>query len=343
MQAPRSRTTLNDVALQAGVSIATASRVLSGSRDRVRPALAIRVEEAAAELDYRPNPHARALVQASSPTVAVIVHDLSDPYFSELVRGALRVAAADDRLVMICASFRDPDREVAYVREMRTQRMHAVLIAGGSSRGLEPGAPLGAELAAYRAEGGRVAVMVAGHGHPAAVPDHRQGGAAAARHLLDLGHRRLGVITGPEQLSSVAERLAGVEEQVRSAGHPDPVVVFADFTREGGAAAVESLMSEAPETTGVLALNDLMAAGAIRRLEQLGLTVPGDVSVVGFDDIPLAADFHPSLTTVRIPLEEIGAAAMRLALSLDPGSEYAPTEVFGTELVVRQSTGPPPH
>jgi LacI family transcriptional regulator len=185
--------------------------------------------------------------------------------------------------------------------------------------------------------------MVAGHGHPAAVPDHRQGGAAAARHLLDLGHRRLGVITGPEQLSSVAERLAGFEEQVRSAGHPDPAVVFADFTREGGAAAVESLMSEAPETTGVLALNDLMAAGAIRRLEQLGLTVPGDVSVVGFDDIPLAADFHPSLTTVRIPLEEIGAAAMRLALSLDPGSEYAPTEVFGTELVVRQSTGPPPH
>lgn len=333
-----SRTTLTDVAARAGVSTATASRVLSGSQDRVSERLSQRVTAAAAELEYVPNPHARALVRSASATVAVIVHDLADPYFSEIAHGALRVAAEDDRLVMVCATFRDPGREVAYVREMRAQRMHAVLLAGSSSAGMEMGSELAAELAAYRREGGRVASMVPGHGHPAAVPDHVAGGRDAALHLVELGHRETAVVAGPSHLSSVAARLEGFTSTLAAAGVPPPMVVHSDFTRVGGAAAVGEILDRLPKVTAVLALNDLMAIGVIRRLGTEGRGVPGDVSVVGFDDIPPAADFHPPLTTIRVPMAEIGAEAMRLALTSQPGERDERVTVFPTELVVRGST-----
>lgn len=342
MQASRPRPTLDDVARMAGVSIATASRVLGGSRDRVSSVLTERVERAAADLDYHPNPHARALVRASSATVAVIIHDLTDPYFSEIARGALRAAGEEQRLVMICASFRDPDREVAYVSEMRAQRIHAVVLAGGSTRGLESGGRLADELEAYRSDGGRVAVMVAGHGYPAAVPDHREGGASAGRHLVELGHRNMGVVAGPGHLVSVEDRLAGFESVLAEAGLPMPEVVHADFSRAGGRTAAAEMIDRRPNLTAILALNDPMAAGAVKAMEALGRRVPDDVSVVGFDDAPLAGDFHPPLTTVRIPMEEIGAEAMRLALTSEPGAPDDRVTVFATELVVRESTGPPP-
>lgn len=340
MQANPSRSTLSDVAQRAGVSKATASRVLSGSRDRVSDRLAAQVLEAASELEYIPNPHARALARAASPSVAVIVHDVGDPYFAEIARGALRVAAEHRRLVMICTTFRDPGREVAYVSEMRAQRMHAVLVAGSSSAGLEVGGPLAAELAAYRDEGGRVALMTGGQGHPAAVPDNRAGGKQAAEHLIGLGHRQLGVVAGPDRITSVWDRLGGFREVTEEAGLAPPRVVHADFTRDGGAEAAAELLVRRPEVTALLALNDLMAAGVLRLLAERGRHVPDDVSVMGFDDIPLAADIGHGLTTIRVPMEEIGAAAMSLALTSEPGE--APVQVFDTELVVRASTGPAP-
>lgn len=331
------RTTIADVARLAEVSKATASRVLSGSRDRVSPELTQRVLEAAASLDYVPNPHARALASAASPTVAVIVHDVADPYFSEIAEGAFRVAAEADRLVMICTTFEDIDREVAYVREMRAQRMHAVLITGSSTSGLEEGGRLADELRAYRAEGGRVAMMLEGLGYPAAVPDNRAGGRQAGDHLLGLGHRRLGVVSGPAHIASVGDRLAGFLDAVREAGLPEPPIEAGDFTRRGGAKAVDRLLHQDAGITGVAVLNDLMAVGVIRRLEERGRTVPDDVSVAGFDDIPLAEDIRPTLTTVRVPMGDIGAAAMELALA----GEDERTVVFPTRLIARESTAEP--
>lgn len=335
-----SRSTLSDVARQAGVSKSTASRVLSGSRDRVSDRLTARVLEAAARLDYVPNPHARALARSASPAVAVIVHDVGDPYFSELAHGALRVAADRERLVMICTTFRDPEREVAYVAEMRAQRIHAVLVTGTSHAGLESGGRLAGALDAYRDEGGRVALMTGGLGYPAAVADNISGGRQAGRHLVRLGHRNIGVVAGPESLGAVGDRLAGFRSVVRSAGLPEASVVHADFTREGGERAAASLFEQSPGITAIFALNDLMALGVTRYLVRVGSRVPEDISVVGFDDIPLAADIHPALTTVRVPMKEIGGAAMELALSdhsLDPNE----LRVFPTELVVRDTTASP--
>lgn len=333
------RSTLKDVARLAGVSKATASRVLSGSRDRVSPERAARVMEAADELDYVPNPHAQALATAASPMVAVIVHDVGDPYFSEIARGALRVAAEEDRLVVICNTFRDPARELAYVREMRSQRIHAILVAGSSSLGLEMGGGLSEELDAFRDEGGRVAMMLAGHGHPAVVPDNRGGGRLAALHLLGLGHTEMGVVAGPAHLRSVIDRLGGFSDVLEEAGAPPPTVVNTDFTRDAGADGAGELLAARPELTAVLALNDLIAVGVIRHLVARGRDVPADVSVVGFDDIPLAGDIDPGLTTVRVPMEEMGARAMRMVLGEEMDEE---PQTFPTELVVRGSTAPIP-
>lgn len=329
------RTTLRDVARRARVSKATASRVLSGSRDRVSPELVTRVMEAADQLDYVPNPHAQALATATSPMVAVIVHDVGDPYFSEIARGALRVAAEQDRLVVICNTFRDPARELAYVSEMRAQRIHAILVAGSSTLGLEMGGGLSEQLDAFRGEGGRVAMMLAGHGHPAVVPDNRGGGRLAALHLLELGHVEMGVVAGPAHVRSVIDRLGGFSEALAEAGVPPPTVVRTDFTREGGAGAAGELLAARPDLTAVLALNDLMAVGVIRHLAARGRDVPADVSVVGFDDIPLAEDIDPGLTTIRVPMEEMGASAMRMVLGdeMDEGPR-----IFATQLVVRGST-----
>lgn len=331
------RTTLNDVARLAGVSKATASRVLSGSRDRVSPERAARVMEAADELDYVPNPHAQALATAASPMVAVIVHDVGDPYFSEIARGALRVAAEEERLVVICNTFRDPARELAYVSEMRAQRIHAILVAGSSTLGLEMGGGLSEELDAFRHEGGRVAMMLAGHGHPAVVPDNRGGGRLAALHLLELGHTRMGVVAGPAHLRSVTDRLGGFAEALEEAGVPPPTVVNTDFTRDAGAGAAGALLAARPDLTAVLALNDLIAVGVIRHLVARGKDVPADVSVVGFDDIPLAGDIDPGLTTIRVPMEEMGASAMRMVLGEEMDEK---PQIFPTELVVRGSTAP---
>jgi len=331
------RTTLADVARAAGVSKATASRVLGGSADRVSDDLRQRVLAAAADLDYVPNPHAQALAKATSPLVALIVHDVADPYFSEIARGALEAAAESDRLVMICNTFRNPDRELAYLRAMRAQRVQAVLVAGTSRSGLEIGSEFSAELDAYRAEGGHVAVMIGGRGYPAVVPDDRGGGRLVGEHLLELEHRHMGVVAGPSGVGSVHDRLAGFTGALDEADAPEPFVVHSDFTRRGGAAAVDEILAARPETTAIFAHNDLMAVGVIRRLVAAGRRVPDDVSVVGFDDMPLAEDLQPPLTTVRVPLEELGAEAMRLALN---GASADETRLFETTLVVRGSTAP---
>lgn len=332
------RATLNDVARLAGVSKATASRVLSGSRDRVSSELATKVARAAEELHYVPNPHAQALATAASPMVAVVIHDVADPYFSEIARGALRVAAEEDRLVVICNTFRDPDREVAYIREMRAQRIHAILFAGSSTLGFEVGGRLAQQLEAFRNEGGRVVMMLSGLGHPAVVPDNEGGGHLAALHLLEQGHERMGVVAGPTHIQAIYDRQAGFEAALEEAGLPPPVVVNTDFTRDGGARAARDLLTARPDVTAVFALNDLIAVGVIRHLIAAGRRVPEDVSVVGYDDIPLAGDIDPGLTTIRVPMEQMGATAMQMMLGKDHDEE---TRVFDTELIVRGSTAVP--
>jgi LacI family transcriptional regulator len=326
--------TIGDVARRAGVSKATASRALGPSRDRVSEALTTRVRAAAAELGYVRNRNARALARKESDTIGLIVHDVSDPYFAEIARGVLAAAEAEDRLVVICNTYRDPEREARYVAELRAQRVAAVLMAGSAYTDHKAAEPLLAQLTLTEASGARVVVM-APHGVGRAVlPDNRGGGALAARHLAELGHRHVLVAAGPAHLATIQNRLVGFSEAWRDAGRGDPLVVHATFDREGGRDAVRGLPAD---VTAVFALNDLMAVGAAGALNASGRRVGADVSVIGFDDIPLAADVSPALTTIRVPMEEIGRRAVA-ALHSPPAGD---PEWLPCELVVRATTSPP--
>jgi len=337
--------TLQQVARQAGVSLATASRALHGAGGRsVGEELRRRVEAAAAELNYVSNGPAQALASATANVVGLIVHDVGDPYFAAIAAGAMRVARERRLMVMISATFREPGLELEYLRGLRAQRARAVVLAGSGAAGAADADRLAAEIAGFQEEGGRVVCVGERGGELDTVaPDNRGGAAQAVRALWERGHRRIGVVAGPQELTTVRHRLDGARQALRELGGELPAerLVAADFTREGGRAAARRLFAQEPGTTAVLALNDVMATGILAALRQdLGLSVPGQVSVVGFDDVPYAADLRPALSTVRLPLEVAGAEAVRLILD-EPVA--GPRRVhLDTELVLRDSTGPAP-
>ena len=335
---------LADVAARAGVSLATASRVLGGSRDRVSPALAERVITAARELNYVPNAQAKALARASSTTIGLVVHDVSDPYFSEIARGVLRTASDEGHLVLICNAHRDPERELQYLVELRSQRVHAMLMAGSGYTQQAAEARLARELTAFRAAGGAVALIGR---HDAALdtvqPDNMGGAAAVGRWLAANGHRDIAVVAGPPALTTIEDRLEGLRTGLDAYGLSlrHDAVRHVDFTRDGGYRATCDLLDSRRSLTAIFALNDTMAIGALTACRDRGVPVPDEISIVGFDDIPVAVDVTPSLTTVRIPMEQMGVDVVRLALtSHREGSQRVITAP--SQLVLRDSAGPAP-
>jgi LacI family transcriptional regulator len=337
--------TLANIALEAGVSLATASRVLSGSSDRVSESLAARVRAAAQALHYVPNAHAQALARASSNSIGLIVHDVSDPYFSEIARGVLRAASVQDRLVMICNSWLDTKREIEYVRALRGQRVHSIILAGSGHTDPDVEARLADELHAYRAEGGHAA-SIGRHalGIDTVQPDNTGGARLAARHLLERGHVRFAAIAGPPSLTTVEDRLHGFRTEIEKAGGslPEQHVYYGDFSRTGGYEAASKLLEHAPEATAILSLNDAMAVGALAAYRDHAIDVPSDISLVGFDDISLAADVYPPLTTVRVPMEDLGARVTELALDAAARDGEGPAVIeVRTTLIVRASTAAP--
>lgn len=330
--------TLKQVAAAAEVSLATASRVLhhSGGRE-VRASLVERVEAAAERLGYVSNPHAQALARARSSTVGLIVHEVTDPYFAAIASGAMHAAHASGAMVMLAATFRDPGLELDYLSRLRAQGARGVLLAGSGSTDPDVSGPLATAIEAFQREGGRVVAI--GRRPEAAidavVPANAAGTRLALEHLSALGHTKIGVVSGPASLLTVRERLAGLPAD---ASVP---TVEADFTREGGRKAAFDLLARHPEITAVIALNDLMAAGVLAAARDAGQHVPRRISVVGFDDVPFAVDLSPTLTTVRLPLEDMGRRAMELLLD-DVGEVGDEPRIVMVEaqLVERGSTAP---
>lgn len=335
--------TLADVARRAGVSQATASRVINDSAYPVTDDLRRRVLAAAEELHYVPNANAQALVRARAHTVGVIVHDLSDPYFSEIVRGMQQVAAAADRLVMVCNTYRDLERELAYVRLLHAQRVEAIILAGSGFDDRQFSERLTRQVTDFTAAGGRLALIGRHHvAGDAVIPDNAGGARAMGQALLALGHRRFGVVGGQPLLTTTRDRLAGFRSALAEAGVelPPQNIVDGAFTRDGGAAATERLLGQAPGITAIFALNDTMAVGVLATLRARKIAVPDAISVAGFDDIPMTRDMLPAISTVRVPMEEMGARAMRLALA-QYGSELR-VDHLPTEVILRDSTAAPP-
>lgn len=337
--------TLQDVADRAGLSLATASRVLNGSSRTVGAAAAEKIRRAAADLGYVSNGPAQALARSTTSVVGLVVHEVDDPYFAAIARGAMTVAARHGLLTTLANTFHDPDREIEYVKRLQAQRVRGLLLAGSGVTTEGYTEALAAVLAGFARGGGRIA-LVSDHNlpYPGVLPANKNGGAQVARHLHDLGHRKVGIISGPSFLSSVSDRLSGFTGAWESFGldASQIPVVGGDFTRSGGFAATLALFERDPGITAIFALNDLMAAGALAALaDPLGYRVPAEVSVVGFDDLWIAADLRTPLTTVRLPLEDMGAQAMDLLLSTESMGADKPRNIHvPVDLVVRSSTAP---
>ena len=255
------------------------------------------------------------------------------------MRGIQSVASERGRLVTICNSYRDPIREIEYVRLLHAQRVEALILSGSGLEEHDYSRAIARQIETFIATGGRV-VFIGRHQivGDAVVPDN-SGGAHALAHLLtDLGHRSIGVIGGPALLTTTRDRLGSFRLGLEERGitlRPD-LIVNGDFSRDGGAKAALTLIERNPALSAIFTLNDVMAVGALSALRSRNIRVPEDISVVGFGDIPLASDVTPALTTVRVPMREMGVCAMELALQ--PGRSEAQIEHFPTHVIIRAST-----
>ncbi|HEU5326216.1 MAG TPA: LacI family DNA-binding transcriptional regulator [Candidatus Limnocylindria bacterium] len=337
-------TSIAEVARRAGVSTATASRVLAASDYPVSAATRQRVLDAASALDYVPNALARGLLKRQVPVVGVIVHDITDPYFNEVVRGVEDAASAAGYLVITCSSDRDPAQENSYVRLLRSMRAAAVIFAGSGIDDAALNEELGRHLVGIRSNGSAV-VHLSPHafGVPEVGVDNVGAMVAMVAALVRLGHRRIGFLAGPARLYVARERLVGYRDALRAAqiGFDPALVVESGFDQRGGMTGVDALLEAAPDVTAVCCANDLLAIGALARLAERGIDVPGRLSVSGVDDVSIAAMTSPALTTVRIPLRELGQRAFAVAVAQMSGTAPPPV-VLPTEVVLRASTGPPP-
>jgi LacI family transcriptional regulator len=339
--------TLNDVALRAGVSQPTASRVLNGSTRRPSPAVVEAVRRAAEELGYISNAQAQALARSQTGLVGLVVHDISDPYFSTIAAGVQGEAAQRDRQVLLATTLRSTEEEIRAVSAFIGYRTDAIVLAGSrlnTDDGLRDQERLNRLLERYRELGGRIAVI----GQPlpgshAISPDNRAGAAALARALIEEAPRDFVVLAGPSKLATAVDRAAGFVRELRRAGISPLAVVPGEFTRDGGYEAarqvIASLRPERRWGACVFAANDVMALGAIAALRDAGLRTPRDVQVAGFDDIPTLRDHDPGLTTVALPLQEMGRRAIEMALAAEAGGRSV-TRVSG-RVVMRASTKPP--
>jgi len=334
---------ITEVARLAGVSTATASRVVSAADYPVSAATRERVLEAARTLDYVPNALARGRLRSRVPVVAVIVHDITDPYFAEVVRGVEDGAASAGYLVITCSSDRDAERERSYVRLLRSIRAAAVVFAGSGLDAPIQNEEMDRHLAAMQADGAAVVHLSPyARGRPDVGIDNQAGIAAMVGALVALGHRRIAFLAGPTSLYVARERLAGYRRGLAEAGlaFDERLVVSGTFDAAGGALAVDTLLAAGLPFSAVCCANDLLALGALRRLAERGIGVPGDVSVAGFDDIPTAALTAPSLSTVRLPLRELGRRGFEHADRRLAGDD-PPGRVLPTEVVLRNSTAAP--
>ena len=340
--------TIGDVARRAGVSTATVSRVLAGLGG-ARADTRARVLDAARELGYRPSGVARSLKLRTTQTLGLIITDIENPFFPHLVRAVEDAAREHGFALLLCNATDDPDREASYLDLLVDRRVDGVVIAVSG---------LGARHAEWLAEPPLPVVLVntvaPGLPHPSIASDNVDGGRQAAAHLLDLGHRRIGGLTAGARNADAPARVAGVRRALKERGLDPGAVPFVmgEPTVGGGEAALGRLLADAPDTTGVVAYNDLMAIGAMRAIRASGRTVPGDISVVGFDDVAIAAYTDPPLTTIAQSIGELGRWAVeRLVERLSDGTallsggeaaSWAPGTVLPVRLVARGSSGPPP-
>lgn len=325
--------TIKDVARVAKVSVATVSRALNG-HDNVTEAVRQAVLKAAEELRYTPHAAARSLSSRRTHTIGVVLPDLHGEFFSELVRGIDQVAREHDQYLLVSSYHGHPEEQGAALRAMRG-RVDGLLVmspyvddAGHLTQNLSPSLPA-VLINTHLPDAGYVSLRIDNHG----------GAVQMVRHLVERGHRRIAFITGPDDNFDARERLRGYRDALAEwlPGESE-WVLRGDFGEASGHDAGVLLATAPRLPDAVFAANDMMALGCLFAFNQAGVAVPGQVALVGFDDIPLARYVHPTLTTMRVNISELGARALRALL--DPASEAAAnSEPIVPKLIERGSSG----
>lgn len=342
------RATIRDVARVAGVSVTTVSRALGGSADRVKPDTLAKITRAVDQLDFVVNAHARALAGRGSRSVAFLVADMVGPSFALLASGVEAVATELGYLFMLFTTHGDVDRESELMDSMREQRSAAVLLVGA----VVPSPEYERRIAAYARELASVGSKLVLCGRPpistrpdvmSVEYDNFGGGYAVTQHLLELGHRSMLFVGAIEGHSSSMPRFAGHRAALADAGITngellDPVPDTFDV--DSAHAAVGAALDAGARPTAIVAVTDYVAVGALRALRERGIRVPDDMSLTGFDDLPLITDLTPSLTTVTVPFAELGRATTELALN-GTGSPAYKHVVLPVALTIRESTAAP--
>jgi len=340
------RTTINDVARRADVSKTTVSHVLNNTRF-VAEETAHRVHQAVQDLDYRPSRIARSLAAQRSNTIGLLVSDIANPFYPEIIKGVEEVALANAYNVFLANVGYDLDRIVSSIHSMIDHQVDGVICM---STRFSP--DLLDELAATQLP----VVFLdwadpTGTRHPAAFStlefDFSGGIAQAVRHLISLGHRRFAHISGPPDVWSAQRRQQAFLDALAGNGIPSEkvLVIEGNLQIDGGRAALAPILQAQPRPTAIFAANDLTALGFLWQARLHGLQIPSDFSLVGLDNIPLAAEITPALSTVALPIHQIGSRAMHTLLALITGTrpEAVPAALpVPTELILRESTAPPP-
>lgn len=329
--------TLDEVAHAAGVSRSTASRAINGG-SRVSPEAQQAVDDAVARLGYSPNRAARSLVTRRTDSIALVVPEpderiLSDPFLSGTLRG-VNAALGTSQLQLVLVMARPGEKDGRIARYLKSGHVDGAIVASHHREdGLES-ALIGAQIPAVfvgrpfnDSDDLRYVDM-----------DNFEGGSVAGHHLIAQGRSRIGTVSGPLDMTAGVDRLAGWRTAMEAAGLDAHRVEHADFTRDSGAEAMARLLVSAPDLDAVFVASDLMASGALRTLRDAGLRVPEDIAVVGYDDLGIAANSLPALTTVRNPVIELASAATRTVLELIAGEAPPKRTSFPVQLVVRDSS-----
>lgn len=328
------RVTMADVAKEAGVSLMTVSRIVNNKGD-ISEATTLRVQEVIERLGYRPSGIARSLATNRTRTLGLVVPDNANPFFSEVARGAEHLAYQEGYNIFLCNAEEQPERERAVLKSLEEKQVDGIILV--SSRLDEDDLR---RIIAQSPTTVLVSRKLAMDGVGQVLIDDAYGGRVMVQHLIDSGHRAIGMLAGPAASYSGRQRVAAYLQTMKINGlAPQPGCVTNCPPRiDEGAEVATQLLTAHPELTALFCYNDLVAIGALQACANLGLSVPGDVAITGFDDILLAGLVTPSLTTCHIPRYTLGQEAVRLLLEHLKGCEDGCEEfVVRPELVIRAS------
>ncbi|HOQ08061.1 MAG TPA: LacI family DNA-binding transcriptional regulator [Clostridiales bacterium] len=326
--------TIKDVAKRAGVSVATVSRVINGS-SRVSPATAKKVRTAVAELNYRPNLLGRNLRKTRSERVLVLIPNIANPFYAEIVKGVEDVASQHGYSIMLCNTDSDPEREKRYVKMLKSRLADGAILMASEMTGEEL-TELSLEIPIVQCceyKAGLPITHVSINNEMAAYK--------AVKHLIGLGHKKIAFIGARNQFLSSLRRKEGYLRALEEAGIDfDPACcAYGDYSYESGFRIMKQLLKLDPRPTAVFCVSDMMAIGAIRSAMEENLLVPEDLAVCGFDNIHFSSMFKPAITTVSQPMYDLGCMAMEALINIIEGKKEGTAEYFlEHELIIREST-----